>query len=465
VVVMARIAFLRRVQTVRAPHRLAAALFALAATIGSPAGAVYYSATLLPIPGFTSGQALDTSGATRQVGFGRLSGVNRALMWDGTSANPVDMTPAGYLSSALYGTSGANQAGSAGTSGPTSELHAMVWGTTAASAVDLHPASGYFASEANAVYGNSQVGYGQIPGGTHALLWNGTAASKVDLHPSGFTSSIATDVYTTKQVGWARLANNNEHAMLWTGTAASRVDLNPSGYITSRAYSIYGTGPTTWKQVGYAAQSGGFLHAMMWSSTAASRVDLHPDASLNFLDTEVFAGSLAGQVGYGRTNEWHAAYWNGTAASCVDLNKYLGGVSNFNNSQAFGIADDGTIVGEAWFGTFSNPHYPVMWKPVTESGVPGDYNNDGTVDAGDYIVWRKYNGTNYLLMNEVAGTTPGSVSPEDFTAWNARFGNTAGAGQSLASTSVPEPATASLLLCAICAYVVAGLRPSHSFRP
>jgi hypothetical protein len=369
------------------------------------------------------------------------------------------MTPPGYLSSALYGTSGANQAGSAGTTGPSSELHAMVWGTTPASAVDLHPATGYFASEA---------GYGQIPGAFRALLWNGTAASKVDLHPSGFTNSQASDVYTTKQVGWARLANNNEHAMLWTGTAASRVDLNPSGYITSRAYSIYGTGPTTWKQVGYAAQSGGALHAMMWSSTAASRVDLHPDPSLNFINTEAYAGSLAGQVGYGATNaEWHAAYWNGTAASCVDLNKYLGGVSNFNNSQAYGIADDGTIVGEAWFGAFSNPHYPVMWKPVTESGVAGDYNNDGTVDAGDYIVWRKYNGTNYLLMNEVAGTTPGSVSPEDFTAWSARFGNTAGAGSGLAlgTAPVPEPAAFSLLLCAICACVVAGLRPSHSFRP
>jgi hypothetical protein len=76
--------------------------------------------------------------------------------------------------------------------------------------------------------------------------------------------------------------------------------------------------------------------------------------------------------------------------------------------------------------------------------LPGDYNGNGAVDGADYVVWR--NGG--PLQNEVA--TIGSVTPEDYTEWRARFGNPPGSGAGLGSGSaVPEPA--SWLCCAICA--------------
>jgi hypothetical protein len=75
------------------------------------------------------------------------------------------------------------------------------------------------------------------------------------------------------------------------------------------------------------------------------------------------------------------------------------------------------------------------------AGVPGDYNNNGTVDAADYVVWRKGG----PLQNEVPGVTPGATTAEDYTAWRARFGTHthtgAGAGSALVSGAVPEPAT------------------------
>jgi autotransporter-associated beta strand protein len=80
-------------------------------------------------------------------------------------------------------------------------------------------------------------------------------------------------------------------------------------------------------------------------------------------------------------------------------------------------------------------------------GVPGDYNNSGTVDAADYVVWRKNNGTNVTLQNEVAGTTPGSVTVEDYDAWRARFGNTSGSGSS--NAAVPEPTSVVLVFAAL----------------
>ncbi len=46
---------------------------------------------------------------------------------------------------------------------------------------------------------------------------------------------------------------------------------------------------------------------------------------------------------------------------------------------------------------------------------PGDYNGDGTVDSGDYIVWRKYAGSDYTT--------------DDYFVWRNHFGATPGAAQ------------------------------------
>jgi hypothetical protein len=69
-------------------------------------------------------------------------------------------------------------------------------------------------------------------------------------------------------------------------------------------------------------------------------------------------------------------------------------------------------------------------------GVPGDYNNNGIVDASDYVLWRDHSGTAFQLQNEVTSTTPGQVTVEDYNAWRTRFGNNSGSGSGAA---VPEP--------------------------
>jgi hypothetical protein len=83
---------------------------------------------------------------------------------------------------------------------------------------------------------------------------------------------------------------------------------------------------------------------------------------------------------------------------------------------------------------------------VTQAPLLGDYNADGAVDAADYVVWRKNDGTQ-------AG----------YDTWRAHFGQTAGngtAGYPLGASAeplsaVPEPATALLMIaggigCAFC---------------
>ena len=69
--------------------------------------------------------------------------------------------------------------------------------------------------------------------------------------------------------------------------------------------------------------------------------------------------------------------------------------------------------------------------------LPGDYNHDGTVDAADYIVWRKSD----------------SGNAQGYTDWQENFGEGNGAvggsvGPSPSQTGVPEPATLLLLMFA-----------------
>jgi hypothetical protein len=66
--------------------------------------------------------------------------------------------------------------------------------------------------------------------------------------------------------------------------------------------------------------------------------------------------------------------------------------------------------------------------------TPGDFNEDGFVDAADYVVWRK---------------NPGNFPPNAYDTWRANFGNPPGSGSSLGGNSqVPEPATIGLVLFA-----------------
>jgi hypothetical protein len=75
------------------------------------------------------------------------------------------------------------------------------------------------------------------------------------------------------------------------------------------------------------------------------------------------------------------------------------------------------------------------------SALDGDYNNDGKVDAADYVVWRKYDGTTNRLPNDPNG---GTIGAAQFGTWRANFGASLPSPASPGAT-VPEPAGAMLL--------------------
>ena len=73
--------------------------------------------------------------------------------------------------------------------------------------------------------------------------------------------------------------------------------------------------------------------------------------------------------------------------------------------------------------------------PIEPSGPPGDFNHDGTVDAADYVLWRK---------NNIDGES-------GYNTWRANFGATAAGAAAVARTAVPEPGSALLAAVAIAA--------------
>ena len=79
------------------------------------------------------------------------------------------------------------------------------------------------------------------------------------------------------------------------------------------------------------------------------------------------------------------------------------------------------------------------------AGIAGDYNNNGVVDAADYVVWRNAGATD-TLPND---STPGAVDSTDYATWKANFGKTPGSGVELSGSAVPEPAGVMLAIFAL----------------
>ena len=99
---------------------------------------------------------------------------------------------------------------------------------------------------------------------------------------------------------------------------------------------------------------------------------------------------------------------------------------------------------------FNGLTFDVVYNPqsvvlqVVEA-LPGDYNDDGVVDAADYVAWRNNVGAAPgTLPNDIDG---GIIGDAQYATWRTNFGNASGGG-SLASATVPEPTGLLLLIVA-----------------
>lgn len=146
--------------------------------------------------------------------------------------------------------------------------------------------------------------------------------------------------------------------------------------------------------------------------------DLNTDSSATLLVTASMNGTLVG------TNTAVTDY-QGTWPS---------GTLGFSSTQGFN-----NLVVHYYKPPPTGGDYGVIFAAdnmnVTTAVLPGDFNTDGVVDAADYVVWRKIDGT-----------------PSGYTLWRSHFGQTLASGSAgPVRTTVPEPADSMLLLIGLAA--------------
>jgi hypothetical protein len=73
---------------------------------------------------------------------------------------------------------------------------------------------------------------------------------------------------------------------------------------------------------------------------------------------------------------------------------------------------------------------------LAPEGINGDYNDDGAVDASDYVVWRKAETSTTVLPNDPHG---GTIGEQQYNTWRENFGS--GLDQPGSGSAVPEPST------------------------
>jgi hypothetical protein len=124
------------------------------------------------------------------------------------------------------------------------------------------------------------------------------------------------------------------------------------------------------------------------------------------------------------------------------------------------LADDRDMIGNFYIGYRENlpgtgatgrpPTYDLFIPPADD--LLGDFNEDGKVDAADYVIWRK-NGSSPLPNDGGAAD-----SAARFTLWKANFGNMLVTGGGSGGGAVPEPSSMMLVLLGVGALMPRGRR-------
>jgi hypothetical protein len=92
---------------------------------------------------------------------------------------------------------------------------------------------------------------------------------------------------------------------------------------------------------------------------------------------------------------------------------------------------------------------------VVINETPGDYNDNGRVDAADYAIWRKLVGTTSVLPNDPhVGTM---IDDDQYNTWRLNFGRSAAGQGSFDPVAIPEPQA--LLMIAAAVFCLSAQRP------
>jgi PEP-CTERM motif len=122
---------------------------------------------------------------------------------------------------------------------------------------------------------------------------------------------------------------------------------------------------------------------------------------------------------------------------------WLLAVSNYHHTDESGTFFD------SWQ-YYADADFIASFDTTFASGLPGDYNENGVVDAADYTTWRDAREAGLTSLPNRNPLYEGVPYEADFEFWRAHYGESLGPGSGaaagVASHAVPEPASAVLAL-------------------
>lgn len=175
-----------------------------------------------------------------------------------------------------------------------------------------------------------------------------------------------------------------------------------------------------------------------WNVLTASKLDLTSNEQ-----TEIRLRSLSDASDVPGT----AADFNPTQSYSIPIVTTTSGIDDFHPNRF--VIDTSEFLNDMRGGAFSisqlGNELHLVFSPRI-GPIPGDYNQNGVVDAADYVVWRDTLGQ--LGANLAAdGNDNGSIEAGDYNVWKTHFGQTA-VGSDMVSGSVaivPEPSSIALV--------------------
>ena len=287
--------------------------------------------------------------------------------------------------------------------------------------------------------------------------------------------------YPFRTTGWATEGfTYNYFGYAWP-TAAWGMDLDGNGsgdvnFFRGKYFGGYLVANSV--KVGYYTSSvpGSGQVDLLSNSVDNPDADGYPDTPPNTADKKTAlqgfnAGEIIGDVndvnigvsgglmrGAGRVGDW-----DGVEDNFEDLYGYGNpGLPSYVGFQISGLST-GTGTGFGWIEVivregggipeaqaelqiirwaFTDDGSPIAAGDTGPVGLPGDYNDDGVIDAADYTVWRDNLGS--TIPNDPTGDV---ASDADYDYWKAHFGETTppGSGAITSPAAVPEPTTLGLL--------------------
>jgi hypothetical protein len=127
-----------------------------------------------------------------------------------------------------------------------------------------------------------------------------------------------------------------------------------------------------------------------------------------------------------------------------------------NTTSKYGNLQVSYVIGFTSDAIANSPVQQLVVTAYAKVLPSGDYNNDGKVDAADYVIWRNTQGHSVAVGTGADGDFNGVVNSADYTVWRSNFGQqlasaaglSNGSSSLLDNSSVPEPSTiAFILMC------------------